>query len=78
MQAGWRSASVECGEQCVITLIVVGISTMPELCVDNWGTMSTKVEVSYFVLLLFKDQFIGKLFVVLYILLPLSNLPWSK
>ena len=55
MQAGWRSVSVECGERCVIALIMVGISTMPESCADNWGTMSTQEEVSYFVLLLFKN-----------------------
>ena len=36
VQAEWRSASMECGEQCVT---VVGITTMPELCADNWGTM---------------------------------------
>ena len=35
-QAEWRSASMECGEQCVT---VVGITMMPELCADNWGTM---------------------------------------
>ena len=44
MQAGWRSASMECGEQCVI---MVGITMMPELCADNWGTVSTRMEVSY-------------------------------
>ena len=32
--AGWRSASTECGEQCVG---VTGIVMMPELCADNWG-----------------------------------------
>ena len=39
----WRSASVECGEPCVV---VTGITLRPELCADNWGTMSTQVEVS--------------------------------
>ena len=43
MQAEWRSASMECGEQCVI---LSGITMMPELCADNWGTVSTWVEVS--------------------------------
>ena len=43
MQAEWRSASMECGEQCVIQ---AGITMMPELCADNWGTVSTWVEVS--------------------------------
>ena len=41
--AEWRSASMECGEQCVI---MAGITMMPELCVDNWGTMSAQEEVS--------------------------------
>ena len=45
MLAGWRSASMECGEQC---LAMTGITIMPELCADNWGTMSTQVKVSSF------------------------------
>ena len=43
MQAEWRSASMECGEQCVM---ITGITMMPESCADNWGTVSTWVEVS--------------------------------
>ena len=43
VQAEWRSASMECGEQCVI---LSGITMMPELCADNWGTVSTWVKVS--------------------------------
>ena len=43
MLAGWRSASMECGEQCVM---MAGILIVPGLCVDNWGTVSTQVEVS--------------------------------
>ena len=43
VQAEWRSASMECGEQCVI---MAGIIMMPELCADNWGTV---VEVSSFI-----------------------------
>ena len=43
VQAEWRSASMEYGEQCVIT---AGISMMPELCADNWGTPIAQVEVS--------------------------------
>ena len=62
VQAEWRSASMECGEQCVTTLIMVGISAMPELCADNWGTMSTEVEVSYFVLLLLRASSLANLF----------------
>ena len=38
---------MECGEQCV--QIITGITVMPELCADNWGTMSTQVEVSWFI-----------------------------
>ena len=34
---------MECGELCVM---VAGITMIPELCADNWGTMSTQVEVS--------------------------------
>ena len=44
VQAGWRSASMECGEQCVMEM--VGILVLLELCVNNWGTVSTQVEVS--------------------------------
>ena len=43
MLAGWRSASMECGEQCVI---VAGITMMPESCADNWDMMSTTVSYS--------------------------------
>ena len=32
---------MDCGEQCVV---LAGITMMPELCADNWGT--TQVEVS--------------------------------
>ena len=34
--AEWRSASMECGGQCVV---VTGITMMPELCADNWGSL---------------------------------------
>ena len=74
MQAEWRSASMECGEECVI---MVGISTMPELCADNWGTMSMQVEVSFFVLLLFKSGNCSRTSSLANLFLPLSNLPWS-
>ena len=36
MQAEWRSASMECGEQYVM---IVGITTMPESCADNWDCL---------------------------------------
>ena len=40
MQAGWRSASMECGGQCVIK---AGITMMQELCADNWVTVLMQV-----------------------------------
>ena len=33
MLAEWRSASMECGGQCVM---MAGITMMPELCADSW------------------------------------------
>ena len=51
VQAEWRSASMECGEQCVVTggiIILTKVTMLPELCAGNWGMMSTQVEVSYF------------------------------
>ena len=36
MQAGWRSVSMECGEQCVM---ITGIAMMPGLCADNWDIL---------------------------------------
>ena len=41
--AGWRSASMECGEQCVE---VTGIVMMPELCADNWGSAQVHRNIS--------------------------------
>ena len=35
---------MEYGEQCVQ---IAGITMMPELCADNWGTMSTQEEVRF-------------------------------
>ena len=46
MLAGWRSASMECGEQCVIMAM---ITMLPELCADNWDTMWTQMKVSLFI-----------------------------
>ena len=37
---------MDCGEQCVV--IVTGITMKPQLCADNWDTMSPQVEVSWF------------------------------
>ena len=34
---------MDCGEQCVM---MAGITMMPELCADNWGTVTTWVGVS--------------------------------
>ena len=39
--AEWRSVSVECGGQCVT---LIGITMMPELCADNWVTVSMQVS----------------------------------
>ena len=39
--AEWKSASMECGEECVV---VTGITTMQELCADNWDMMPTQVS----------------------------------
>ena len=36
MQAGWRSVSMDCGEQCVM---MDGIAMMPELCADSWDIL---------------------------------------
>ena len=36
MKAEWRSASMECGGQCVT---LVGVAVMPESCADNWGSL---------------------------------------
>ena len=46
VRAEWRSASMDCGEQYVI---MAGITMMPKLCADNWGTMSTQVEVGSYI-----------------------------
>ena len=40
--AGWRSASTECGEECVVDM--TGITMRPELCANNWDIMSTQVS----------------------------------
>ena len=42
--AEWRSASMECGEECVV--ITCWMVIIPELCVDNWGTVSIQMKVS--------------------------------
>ena len=41
MKAEWRSASMECGGQCVT---LVGVAMMQELCADNWVTASAQVH----------------------------------
>ena len=48
MKAEWRSASMECGGQCVT---LVGVAVMPELCADNWVTASVQVGLSMFVVI---------------------------
>ena len=37
MLAGWKFASVECGEP--YAMMVSGITMMPQSCADNWGTV---------------------------------------
>ena len=54
VQAGWRSASMECGEECVLIWSGCGCPgplppLIPESCVDNWGTLSIQEEVSQFI-----------------------------
>ena len=46
MLAEWRSASMECGGQCVV---ITGIAILPELCAGNLGTMSMQEEVSWYI-----------------------------
>ena len=49
VQAGWRSASMECGEEFVVVIgMVIGMvcMTIPELCADSWGTMLMQEKVS--------------------------------
>ena len=48
MKAEWRSASMECGGQCVT---LVGVTMMPKLCADSWGTASARVGLSMFVVI---------------------------
>ena len=45
----WRSASMECGEQCARIILITERTMLPELCAGNWGTMSTEVEVRNYV-----------------------------
>ena len=40
--AEWRSASMECGEQCVIN--IDGIVVLLKSCADNWDTVSMEVS----------------------------------
>ena len=44
MKAQWRSASMDCGGQYVT---LVGITMMPVLCADNWGTVLAQVWLSW-------------------------------
>ena len=46
MQAGWRSALMKHGEQCVM---ILGITMMPGLCAGNWGTVATEVHLFLFI-----------------------------
>ena len=47
--AEWRSVSMECGEQCVTIIdggiqMITGITILPELYADNWGTVQEEVS----------------------------------
>ena len=42
VQAGWRSAFMECGEECVVEPMAI----IPKLCADSWGTMLMQKKVS--------------------------------
>ena len=46
MLAEWRSASMECGGQCVV---ITGIKILPESCAGNFGTMSMQEEVCWYI-----------------------------
>ena len=41
MLAEWRSVSMEYGEQSVVITMIV---MWPELCADNWNTVSTQED----------------------------------
>ena len=41
MKAEWRSASMECGGQCVM---ITGILVMPELCADSWDYLTQVIK----------------------------------
>ena len=46
VQAEWRSASMECGEEFVgVICVPVRMAIIPELCVDSWGTMLMQEKV---------------------------------
>ena len=60
MLVEWRFVFMECGEQCV--RIITGITMMPELCADNWGTMLTQVEVSQFIPMLLGNLWAVKVY----------------
>ena len=46
VQAGWRSASMKCGEEFVVVIGMVSMTIIPELCADSWGTMLMQEKVS--------------------------------
>ena len=46
VQAGWRSAFMECGEESVVLSGMVSLAIIPELCADSWGTMLMQGQVS--------------------------------
>ena len=46
VQAEWRSASMECGEEFVYLIGMVSMAITPELCADSWDTMLMQEKVS--------------------------------
>ena len=46
VQAGWRSASMECGEEYVVIIGMILMGIIPELFADSWGTMLMQEKVS--------------------------------
>ena len=45
MKAEWRSASMECGDLCVV---IAGDPVMPGLCADSWGYLTQVLYTKYY------------------------------
>ena len=55
MKAEWRSASMECGGQCVT---LAGIAMMQLLCADSWGSLDQVLRVMVLSHQLYNFQFV--------------------